>query len=210
MRLAALGSALVLAFVVAACSGNGTANGRATTPQPVPVPSEPSPGSSEGGDQVPGHGAPSVASPLDTSRFEAAPCSVLTKPQVSELLGSPDTPSKPDNVVGPGCAWDGPGSAQVGITFPKVNNLGLTAIYRDRNRGFFKELPPVDGYPLVAYSAEGNPADSGRCQAALGVSDRTIVDIGVFQSEKNLGKKDPCESVQDVAAMVVANLKGVR
>ncbi|VVJ24298.1 Uncharacterised protein [Amycolatopsis camponoti] len=41
----------------------------------------------------------------------------------------------------------------------------------------------------------------------MGTSDTQTVDISVDQSEKNIGKNDPCEAARQVTAMVLGNAK---
>ncbi|WP_439376565.1 DUF3558 domain-containing protein [Amycolatopsis lexingtonensis] len=196
-----LGAALL---VLSAC---GTTNGGT----PVPVTSAPSaPPSSEPADEVPGPGVPKVANPLDMTRFEQAPCAALTPAQVAGLLGA-DAETKPDldAPAGPTCNWEAPGRAGVGVIFGHLDKRGLTSVYAAKGKAypFVEPLEPVDGYPLVAYDGAGDQRARGECTVAVGTSDTQAIDISVNQSEKNIGKSDPCQAAREVTAMVLGNAR---
>ncbi|SFW90393.1 Protein of unknown function [Amycolatopsis australiensis] len=180
------------------------------TAAPAATPSLPSP--SGASQEVPGPGVPKVAVPLDTDRFKSAPCSALTAAQVTELFGREIT-AKPDieGPGGPGCSWDPvDGSrASVNVLFTTVDDLGLTSVYREQGKAykFFQPLDPVDGYPVVAYGTS-DARSTGRCSVAVGTSDRSTVDITIFQSQAKIGTTDPCQVARTVAEKVVASLKG--
>ncbi len=93
------------------------------------------------------------------------------------------------------------------MIFNKVNDRGLTGVYQAKYK-FFLPLEPVDGYPVVAYGLVDDRASRGGCQIAIGTSDKQTVDVGVTQSEENIGKKDPCEAARGVASYVLSNLRG--
>ncbi len=115
---------------------------------------------------------------------------------------------------GPSCSIHPPSITQAGILviFTNLDNRGLTSIYaaKDTKYPFFLPLAPVDGYPIVAYGLTDDRASRGICQIAVGTSDQQTVDIGVTQSEQNIGKKDPCEAARGVAASVLGNLREVK
>ncbi|WP_230863084.1 DUF3558 family protein [Amycolatopsis camponoti] len=87
---------------------------------------------------------------------------------------------------------------------PGVREPGLA---KGTTYPFFEPLEPVDGYPLVAYDGVGDQRARGECTVAVGTSDTQTVDISVDQSEKNIGKNDPCEAARQVTAMVLGNAK---
>ena len=171
------------------------------------------PMAAEQGDmEVPSHGAPKVDSPLDTTRFQQTPCKTLTPDQVEELLGTgvSGTPKIP-GAAGPTCSWAKERStAQIGITFPNISDLGLTGVYNARdigNYGFLVELPAAGGYPAVGYGTADRRMSEGGCSVRVGTSDRATIDIGVFLSAENVGKTDPCEAGRDIAETVIGNIK---
>ena len=191
-------------LTLAACSttktGTASPSGASVTAPPA-----------NAADQVPGPGVPKVETPIDTTRFKQAPCTTLTAAQITELLGSGITP-KPDlnAQAGPSCYWHVPNVSQagVGVVYNKLNNTGLTAIYKKQGTTFpfFMPMDPIDGHPTVAYGLLDERSD-GRCAIAVGTSDREMIDVSIAESEANVGK-DPCAAAHDVAGKVVDNLRG--
>ncbi|MFD9892229.1 DUF3558 domain-containing protein [Amycolatopsis sp. NPDC059027] len=203
----------VVALALTACStdtpGNaqpspGTSSSRSQTAPP--------PGSA---DQVPGPGVPKVNSPIDTTSYHQTPCTTLTEAQVSELLGA-DARSKSDlnDPAGPTCTWRPPGNSNtlVQVSFFTADATGLSRIYRQRGNDykFFMELPPIAGFPAVAYDVSDRRNTKGECIVAIGTSDTSRLDSVITLSDKNIGKKDPCEIAQKVAGEALANVKGGR
>lgn len=196
-------------LVLSACT---TTNGGTASPSSSSA-NEPTPSSSTA--DVPGPGVPKVASPIDISRFKSAPCDSLTAQQVADLLGPGVTPKTDlDAPGGPSCSIHPPQVTQAGVLviFTDLDNRGLTSVYaaKDTKYPFFMPLNPVDGYPIVAYGLADDRTTHGTCQIAIGTSDQQTVDIGVTQSEQNVGKKDPCEAARGVAASVLGNLREVK
>jgi len=160
--------------------------------------------------QLPGPGVPKVDSPIDISRFKQAPCDSLTADQITELLGAGVTPKTDLNAPGgPSCSIHPPQVTQAAVLviFNNVDDRGLTGVYQAQYR-FFLPLSPVDGFPVAAYGLADDRAARGSCQIAIGTSDHQTVDVGVTQSEENIGKKDPCEAARGVAAYVLGNIRG--
>ncbi|WP_410561762.1 DUF3558 domain-containing protein [Amycolatopsis sp. cmx-4-61] len=168
---------------------------------------------SESTSAVPGPGVPKVTHPIDVARFKQEPCGALTGSQVAALLGS-GVSGKPDlhAPAGPTCSWDSAEVSQagIGVIFVNADHLGLTSVYqaKDTKYHFFQPMESVDGFPLVAYGVSDERATRGRCAVAIGVSDTQAVDLHIAQSEKNIGKKDPCGAAHDIAAQVLGNLRG--
>jgi hypothetical protein len=195
-------------LVLTACT---TTNGGTASPSSL---STNGPTTSSSAD-IPGPGVPKVASPIDISHFKLAPCDSLTAEQVTDLLGPGVTPKADLNAPGgPSCSIHPPQVTQAGVLviFTNVDNRGLTSVYaaKDVRFPFFMPLSPVDGYPIVAYGLADDRTTHGTCQIAVGTSDQQTVDIGVTQSEQNVGKKDPCEAARNVAASVLDNLREVK
>lgn len=199
--LAPLCASLVL---LGACTSPtvGTASPSSSGPVVSPAPSEP----------LPNSGVPKVETPIDISHFKQAPCDSLTLSQVNELLGSGVTPKTELNAPGgPSCSIHPPQVTQAAVLviFNDIDDRGLAGVYQAQYK-FFLPLEPVDGYPAVAYGLIDERASRGGCQIAVGTSDKQTVDIGVTQSEENVGKKDPCEAARKVASYVLGNLRGVK
>ncbi|WP_410597990.1 DUF3558 domain-containing protein [Amycolatopsis sp. lyj-23] len=200
-----MSSALLL--VAAGCSTTNPGTPSAVSSAPGTV------SSSENTGAVPGPGVPEVTSPIDVARFKQEPCGALTDSQVAALLGS-GVSGKPDvqAPAGPTCSWDSADVSQagIGIIFVTADHLGLTSVYqaKDTKYRFFQPMESLDGFPIVAYGVTDERATRGRCAVAIGVSDTQAVDMHVAQSERNIGKKDPCVVAHDIAAQVLGNLRG--
>ncbi|MBN6036182.1 DUF3558 domain-containing protein [Amycolatopsis sp. 195334CR] len=199
-----------LVLLLSACEGKDVP-GAPTVPTAGAM--EPSP--SADASDVPAFGAPKVDSPIDISKSEAQPCETLTDAQINGLLGSDTKESREESgdiIAGPGCTWHSYGSqsAFVGVLFPKVTDLGLSGFYRAKGGQykFFEEMAPVRGYPAVAWNGTDETA-KGVCNVVAGTSDRATVNVTVTLSEKNVGKKNPCEAARDVLDMVIGNIQGV-
>lgn len=166
------------------------------------------------GQEVPGPGVPKVEVPLDTKAFKSAPCSALSESQVTELFGYQVAPkADPAGPAGPACNWDPVNGSRssVQVIFTAVDDLGLTSVYRAQGNAykFFQPLTPIDGYPVVAYGTSDSRS-SGNCSLAMGTSDRSTVDITIFQSKEKIGKTDPCQVAHTVAEKVLDSLKAGR
>jgi hypothetical protein len=97
------------------------------------------------------------------------------------------------------------------VTYIKANTTGLTAIYEKQGTTFpfFQPMESIDGYPTVAYGLVDERSD-GRCAIALGTSDQEVIDVAVAQSEKNIGKSNPCAAAHNVVSDVLGNLRGAK
>ncbi|RJQ87703.1 DUF3558 domain-containing protein [Amycolatopsis panacis] len=187
--------------------------GNATPSTSAPADSVPATSVSSDAGQVPGPGVPKVQNPIDTAQVAKNPCSSLTDDQANGLFGGP-LPGDPDlhSPAGPACNWDGGsahGYARVGVIVTNVAPQGLTSVYASKGTSYkyFQPLAPVGGYPAVAYdvSAERSP---GECNMAVGISDTQVIDIAVRQQKSRIGSKEPCVSAQEVAVMVIGNIRG--
>ena len=144
-----------------------------------------------------------------------APCDSLTSTQIEALLGAGVTPkTELDAPAGPSCSVH-PSSvtdASVVVVFSNVDKLGLTSIYQAQGTKypFFMPMDDIDSYPVVAYGIVDERNAHGRCQVAVGTSDRQTVDVAVAQSKENIGNKDPCKAAHGVATSVLQNLRGVK
>jgi hypothetical protein len=179
------------------------------TASPASTPS--SPGSTNTKQQVPGPGVPKVESPIDTGRFEAAPCSALTEVQAEEVFGGRSTAKLDAQApAGPTCTWSPADltGATMNLIFSTVDQLGLTSIYQAKGTTYkmFQALEPINGYPAAAYGTSDLRAD-GICTIAIGTSDHRTLDITITQSRGNIGKTDPCGAARTVGSKVLATLR---
>jgi hypothetical protein len=156
------------------------------------------------------YGAPRVSNSLDASRFLTRPCDVLSQTQLTSFgvsrLGKPDTDSQIAKQVGPGCTWnaDPEVNSTIGVGFLTGNKRGLSDTYRGRSQFDYFDETTVDGYPAVfADGTDGRPA--GRCNITVGISDTLA-----FSASEQGGRKgqDSCDRAKQVAAAVIATLKG--
>ncbi|CAM2876180.1 DUF3558 domain-containing protein [Saccharomonospora xinjiangensis] len=201
MRNPGLAAALVATAFLTGCSS--------TPSDGTPTPSSPSTNSPHStGNQT--HGAPRVTDPLAIDPFLNKPCTSLTEKQVTEYLGADaETRPKTDRSAGPSCAWhsDVVSDAQISVTYPRLGDEGLTAIYRNRNKAaYFTEMDSVDGYPTIASSTIDN-RDEGECLVTVGTSDSDYVNIDMYLGDGSVGKVDPCEAAHEVATAVIGNIK---
>jgi hypothetical protein len=203
-RLLIVISASLLALTACTTEKPGTATPSGSVPSQTQAPGT--------ADTVPGPGVPKVDSPIDVAHFLQAPCDSLTSKQIESLLGAGVTPkTELDAPAGPSCSLHPPSvtDASVVVVFSNVDKLGLTSIYQARGTKypFFMPMDTIDSYPVVAYGIVDERNTHGRCQVAIGASDRQTVDVAVAQSKENIGQKDPCTAARGVASMVLENLR---
>ncbi|WP_216210642.1 DUF3558 domain-containing protein [Amycolatopsis aidingensis] len=197
---------VTVAILLAGCSGQEPGS-----PSLAPTATGQSPSGTSEPTSAPNNGAPKVENPLDISRFQQAPCEVLTSEQVTRIFNAKVSPEPDINgPSGPACSWSAglPTKASVSVIFPKVYD-GLSAIYGNGDRArLFEVLDPVAGYPAVASSIYDDPRTTGACPVIVGTSDTTAVNVNIQLSEDKVGEADPCQAAHDVAAMVISNIKG--
>lgn len=161
-------------------------------------------------DDLPSDGAPKVDEPLDTTRFQQDPCTVLTASQAQQELNLSPQGEPEDVAYGNGCNWSNPQSrGLVSIEFLTGNTRGLSALYAANERGeypYFVEMPPVEGYPAVASDIEDR-RPRGICIVAVGVTDELIFDVYLQLSQANVGKVEPCEMAARVAGLALRTMK---
>ncbi|MGV9294469.1 DUF3558 domain-containing protein [Amycolatopsis sp. NPDC003676] len=193
MNLRTIVGVLALAALAAGCSTptNGTPTSSA--------PSSPS---------LPYGGAPKVDNPLPDTVFADGPCQALTADQLSFQLGSA-VAGKPDNSAAPSCDWISPDThARIGLSFFGKNNDGLSNVYANVRPQMkrFDVLPPIQGFPAVAYSTQPGPITNS-CDVNVGVTDQLSFMVEAAPGETKLNKIDPCPLAVSVAGNVITTLK---
>lgn len=178
--------------------GNGPGTGSDTTTQS----DEPNP------DELPAHGAPKVADPLDPAKFQENPCLSLTSQQSEDFnLGPSGQPYQGD--LGEACKWRNASTrGQVDLQFLDDDPRGLSSEYEvdeDGRWAYFEELS-IEGYPAVARS-QVDRRDGGACTVVVGASDVIAFEIVLQQSQEKIGTDDPCEVAADVAGEAVKTMK---
>ncbi|MDT7729652.1 MAG: hypothetical protein QOI21_6228 [Actinomycetota bacterium] len=150
--------------------------------------------------------APQVPNPLDVSKFEQDPCSVLSQTQASQVANL-TTSRKTDGNVAPICVWSD--SDQNRVTFGFVPGDGLSSVYKsqDSQSGYFQVAPEVAGYPAV-FSGPHDDRNDGRCQIGVGVRDNEVITISATFRNPSPYYADPCSLAVKAAEAAVTTLKG--
>ncbi|MDT8910264.1 DUF3558 family protein [Amycolatopsis sp. PS_44_ISF1] len=192
------------AFLTAACSGSNTPGSPSPASQP---PSSSAPPVSR---TPPYAGAPKVASPLPSMVLSGSACDALTPDQVKINLGK-TVAGKPDHLPGIGaeCNWtNSQTGGQMAVFYVTEPKTGLSGDYANTRpqMAVWKELPPIQGFPAVAYSDNGKP-NPGYCAVSVGITDTLSVDVHVNLSDDKAGKVDACTVVPLTADDVVTTLK---
>jgi hypothetical protein len=164
---------------------------------------------STGTPQSTGSGAapPKIANPLPSGTLDGDPCAALTSNQVIDLLGVSTTGKALDSGVAKTCHWANlDRGSSLTVQFVYAWRDGLGHVYTKKNEGFFQELEPIQGYPVVAYGQEdGRP--TGRCSVAVGVADNAAFEADVTISRSNVGRGNACDSARRIGNDVVTTLK---
>ncbi len=208
MRAAPVALLIALA-AVSACS---------TTDAGTPVPSAGGPGATTGATtaQEPAEGtpasaptsaesgAPRVADPVDTARFQKRPCSSLTAAQTEELGVEPPGTERP-NQNGLGCFWQNDNGGTISVLWTGLT--GLDALYRTRERSAYFEPVEIAGFPAVA-AEPTDDRETGACSVHVGTSDDAMFTLALQQSRGRIGEREPCVVAVGVAGQVLATVKG--
>uniref|UniRef100_UPI003F4982DB DUF3558 domain-containing protein n=1 Tax=Amycolatopsis sp. CA-096443 TaxID=3239919 RepID=UPI003F4982DB len=184
-----------LALVLAAAAGC------ASTAPPTTAPSAAAPAAPTGG-------APAIAHPLPASLIRTDPCRTLTPAQVHDLLGvaAPGHPS--DSGIAAVCHWaDLDRGSSVTVQFVYAWTDGLGRVYAKKDEGFFRELEPVQGYPIVAYGPTDD-SPSGRCGVAVGIAATAAFEADATLPRSSVGREDPCQAARRIADAVLTTAKG--
>ncbi|WP_432849192.1 DUF3558 domain-containing protein [Amycolatopsis sp. CA-161197] len=191
------GAAVVLAFA-AGCSGSLAAVPATTNPSPTAP-------------ALPHSGAPKVQNPLPASVLAGDPCQqALTADQLEKILGTAPQGKRDDASIGPACNWTNADTAAVvGVGYTSQTHQGLSALYQNTKpqATVWKELAPIQGFPAVAHSTYESGTNTGFCQVSVGIADDLSFDASLGLSTAKIGKVDPCGVAEQVADMVVTNLR---
>lgn len=190
---------LAAASLLAACSDE-TTGAPGTEPQPTQ-------GQTSG---LPHSGAPKVDNPIDTAKFEADPCSVITKQQLSGAsIPVEETKPKPDGVAGPQCTWYPPFEwGQFTGAFLTANTAGLSVEYQKNDAGEWEFFEPlvVDGYPAV-FSGPLDHRKDGKCAISVGARDDLAYHLLLQADQEGPYYKNPCAGAKKLAAMAIQTMK---
>lgn len=195
----------VTGVVVAGCSSSEAGD---------PEPGTGSTAATSADGSLPHSGAPSVAQPIDTQRWQADPCSVITAQQFSSIgLDDVDAEPNPNAMAGPTCDWY-PADATLagfggGFVTAHPPTEGLSRIYERHKLGEYKvwqELEPIAGHPAVRADTK-DESGQGMCGLAVGVRDDLVYSVLITDEDKEI-TKDPCAFAQKVATLAVETMKG--
>ncbi|WP_116049548.1 DUF3558 domain-containing protein [Amycolatopsis palatopharyngis] len=201
-------SATVLAcaaLILASGCDDGNAAGSPTTAPPTPATQSPS-----------NFGAPTVENPLDTSSIDTKPCDVAKPEQMEQLPGTVGESKTEDTAAkSKSCAWlfddedqFSLGSVTAGTNL-EVGANGLRTYYKAQAQGtltVFEELPPVKGYPAVAYEQGGER--EGKCAMAVGVRDDRVYSLTVSLRKDHPNYSEPCTIGAKIAGFAIEYLQG--
>ncbi|MGQ0838644.1 DUF3558 domain-containing protein [Actinokineospora sp.] len=202
--------------VLAACSSTaGSAHpvpGALATSQAGGGPGGPSTSVSSGGDRLPG-GAPRVKKPLDSAKFQAAPCSVLSQPQLASMSVGVPGKARLNGPVGPTCDWqDNITEIGLGGAFALPNTEGLDSLYsqdRDGQIGLFEPLPEIAGHPAVIFSGV-DQREIGSCAVAVGLTDQLNYSVVVTLGSDHPTRSDPCPVARRAVELAMETMTGGR
>ncbi|GDY33095.1 DUF3558 domain-containing protein [Gandjariella thermophila] len=155
-------------------------------------------------------GTPNVAHPLDTTRFQKDPCSLLTPTQLRQFnMGGATGEVTPNAPTGPACSWgntDGPSKMSISAAI-LTSGHGLVDVYSQKDTyRLFRPLPDIEGYP-AAIASSADPG-SGYCSIVVGVTNELAVSTIVQIDNSSPDFSNPCPRNQQVATDVVQTLKG--
>ena len=203
-RTVAMAVIVSAVFLVASCSGSNTPGTPSAASQP---PSSSAPPASQ---TPPYAGAPKVTSPLPGTVLSGSACDALTPEQVRINLGA-TVPGEPGHLPGIGaeCNWtNSQTGGQIGVFYVTEPKTGLSGNYANTRpkMAVWKELPPIQGFPAVAYSDNGKP-NPGFCAVSVGITDTLSIDVHANLSDQKAGKVDACTIAPETANDVVTTLK---
>ena len=192
MRLRIVAAVLGVGIAATGCS---SVSG---TPSPTTTPSKPA--------------APKVAHPIDTTKYQAAPCGLLTATQVAQYgISRAGNASDGTTPLGPGCSWSQLGGSGLTVQFITANKAGLTSLYINKdiivNGGGYWEATTVQGYPGV-FNSSLDDRKTGDCSLAVGVTDTLTYNVAVTADQSTPQYKDPCGMTGQIADMVLTTLRG--
>ncbi len=196
---------VAIALSVAAIALTGCTTTEAGTAIPAQNPPEPPATSST-------EAAPTVADPLDASKYLTDPCAILTPAQLASYgmtrSEDPNTPSTSTDFSQPGCLWYGSAqSFNVGVGWLTSNENGLADTYdlQESDTWDYFEAIEVEDYPAVFNYFSDDPRH-GNCHVTVGISDRLVFTANIH-GQGNIDAQTGCDLVIRVATAVIQMLK---
>ncbi|WP_308202855.1 DUF3558 domain-containing protein [Crossiella sp. SN42] len=191
-----LGICVVAGLSLAGCGGLSGSNATTVTSGMAPTSSS-----------VPSD-VPTVPSPdLDTSRFAADPCGMLTTEQVKQV-GAGVRGKTEENPLGPSCVWNAASTAAKNNFAVTVNNqIGLADMYARKANFRLWEPTRVGDRPAV-FAIDDDIRNMGLCRLDIATAQKTLVNIDVRLSPSATDYTNPCPRATAIGEMVLATLKG--
>jgi uncharacterized protein DUF3558 len=154
-----------------------------------------------------------VDQPLDLTRFDTDPCSLLTREQVAAVVADPPTAVQPfRKTTAPvvGCSWVDPMGANATVSEPAGTIRTLTELSASPARKG-DELEPwtetsIEGLPAIVYRQRGSTTD---CSVSVQVTEQQMLTFEIIGKDlpKNYWADDRCGGVAKMAEAVIGNLR---
>ena len=156
--------------------------------------------------------APKVANPIDTTKYRASPCILLTAAQVAQYrITSAGSTSDGTTALGPGCSWSQLGGSGLTVQFITANKTGITSLYINKdiivNGGGYWAATTIQGYPGV-FNSSLDDRKTGDCSLAVGVTDTLTYNVAVTADKSTPQYSDPCGMTSQIADMVLTTMRG--
>lgn len=154
--------------------------------------------------------APRVTTPLDTARFQAAPCGTLTSAQRHALgITAPGTVDR--SRLGDICDWnpryDLTYALGFDVEFDPGAPVGLANAYDAAGPGAMLRLPDVHGQPAVTEPSQNT---DGNCTIYLGATDRIEYAASVVIGHNEPQYRNPCSVARQIADDATSTMKSAR
>ena len=154
-----------------------------------------------------------VDQPLDLTKFDTDPCSLLTKDQVAAVVADPPDEVRPfKKTTAPtyGCSWVEPLGANATASKPAGSTRTLTELSASAPRKA-DELEPwtetsIEGLPAIVYRQRGSTTD---CSVSVQVTEQQMLTFEIIGKDlpKNYWANDRCGGVAKMAEAVIGNLR---
>lgn len=150
--------------------------------------------------------APQVPNPLNVSKFEQEPCSVLSQAQATQVANLTSS-SKSEGNVAPICIWMDTDHNRVTMGFIPGNG-GLATSYKnqDNKYGYFAVAPDIGGYP-AAFVGPHDDRNAGACLVAVGVSNDEVITVSVSFRDFSPNYATPCPMAVKAAEAAMTTIK---
>ena len=190
-----------LVTLVAGCGGGGGGSALFSTAKTTGAATTATAASSP-----PTSGAPEVTHPLNTTKYQQDPCSILSATQLQglgvDITGEPKTYGTAVT-----CTWTDPAETQrTQVSIDVSDQTGLGGVYTRKNEWPSFQPMRIGGYPTVLAESTGGQSPNTSCEAFIGVADNLAVSFFVALGPENPGHSVPCSVAQQWAADAVTTM----